>query len=284
MKFLIVSIFVLFSFNTYSQSKKIGLKIGIHPLHNPQKTVILFQPLIDFLNKKSKTFHLELALTSDYSVYNTKIKERAFDVISPNPYQSLKATKYSYKVISKWGNDELFKGILLVRTDSTIKTLQDIKNKTIAFPAPTALAATMMPKELLFRQKLAPEKDYKLHFVGNQESAILAVYNKTADVGSTWMPPWHLMQKEHPEITKKLKILAQTGSLPSNGILIKSEISEDVSLELQKLLHELKNTQEGKTILDNIGIPYFEKATVKTYLPVKMFIKQYEKTFGEIPW
>ena len=42
-------------------------------------------------------------------------------------------------------DDNNFRGIFIVRKDTNIQQVSDIKNKTVSYPAPTALAATMMP-------------------------------------------------------------------------------------------------------------------------------------------
>lgn len=268
-----------------AHATKTTLKLGVHPLHNPQKIIEVFTPLVNYLNTNSKNFYIELVTSKDYADYNSKIKIKYFDILSPNPYQTVKAKKYSYKVIGKWGNDELFRGIFLVRVDSGIKSLADLRDKKISFPAPTALAATLMPQELLYsKYKYLPEKSYKQFFVGNQESSIMAAYNKTADVGVTWLPPWKLMQKENPEISKTLRALATTEKLPSNSIMIKNDVNVEIVNELRKLLLSLNQGTDGGKILDSIGISHFEAANEKTYIPVEKFIIKYEKDIGEISW
>ncbi|MEZ4694041.1 MAG: PhnD/SsuA/transferrin family substrate-binding protein [Aliarcobacter sp.] len=52
------------------------------------------------------------------------------------------------KVFAKMGDDENFRGIFLVRKDSGIKNFEDLKGKKISYPAPTALAATILPQQI----------------------------------------------------------------------------------------------------------------------------------------
>jgi phosphonate transport system substrate-binding protein len=279
---IFITIF-LFQIAVLAQENKPEYTVGVHPLHSPSRLLKVFSPLIDHINTNAKSFKLKIETTGDYSEYNTQIKVSRYDIILPNPYQTIKALNHGYKVISKWGDDSLFRGIFLVRKDSKIKSFADFKGKTISFPAPTALAAALMPKYHLYENKVL-EKDYTSIFVGNQESSILAVANGTSDVGVTWYPPWNLLKKEKAGLLSNLEVFAETSSLPNNSVMVKSKMKAESVKELTELLVNLNNSEEGKKILGVIGIPAFEVANEKTYEPVKSFIKKYEKNIGAIAW
>lgn len=193
------------SSNLYAQKKsihsqeKVDIKFGVHPLHNPQKLVELFGPLCDYLTRHSKSFRCQLEPSKDYPHYNERIKNEFFDVHMPNPLQAIKSQDYKYEIVGKWSNDELFKGIVLVKKTSPINKLEDLKGKKISFPAATALAAAMMPQFDLATKGLLPQKDYDAIYVGSQESSMLAVSLGNVDAGVTWIPPWNLMKKSHSQ-------------------------------------------------------------------------------------
>ena len=282
---------ILFSFSIYftaqlvfAQSSKIELKLGVHPLYTPQKVFSIFSPLCEFITQKSKNIVCKIETTKDYAHYNSRIKEKYFDILMPNPYQTLKALNYDYKLAAKWGDDELFKGLILVRKDSNIKKLKDLKDKKISFPAPTAVASSMMPQHELAKSGLLPHRDYVPVYSGSQESSILSVFNKSTSAGATWYPPWNRIIKDKPELFNELEILSESPSLPNNSVMMKKSVSKKIQKEITQILIDLDKSDEGKKILSEIGISHFEVAKESTYAPAKKFIDKFQKEIGEIPW
>ncbi len=259
------------------------LKFGVHPLYNPQKIVEIFGPICDLMSQKT-SIKCVLEPSKDYSHFNNQIKEKYFDFLNPNPFQTLKSTEYGYEIFGKWSNDELFKGIILVHKDSGISDMAQLKGKKISFPASTALAAAMMPQFDLAEKKLYPSKDYEPKYVGSQDTSILAVFNKTVDAGVTWYPPWYHLTKEKPELLEKLKILHETPSMPNNGLVIRSNLDPKVKNEVIKFFLSLKDSAEGQALLQKAGMNSFDPASFKTYQPVKKFIQKFEQKLGPAPW
>lgn len=288
MKKINISLFIITTILLYQQqglcgSERRTLKFGVHPMYNPQKTLEVFGPICDLMTKKT-SFDCTLELSKDYAQYNNQIKEKYYDILSPNPLQTVRSLEYGYEIFGKWSNDELFKGIILVRKDSGISDISQLKGKKISFPASTALAAAMMPQFDLANQKLYSGKDYVSMYVGSQDSSILAVFNKITDAGVTWYPPWYNFIKERPEIHSQLKVLHETFSLPSNGLVYKSEFSKTEKKEISDFLFFLKDSKEGQEVLKKVGIESFESANSKTYQPVRDFIKKYDQKIGRVPW
>ena len=120
-------------------------------------------------------------------------------------------------------DDQNFRGIILVRKDSEIKNFSDLKNKVVSYPAPTALAATMMPQMLLYKNGIDINKDIKNIYVGSQESSIMSVFLKKSDAAPAGPPPWKAFIKKRPEIKKQVMIKWQTTALPNNGLVVRKD-------------------------------------------------------------
>lgn len=118
---------------------------GVHPLHNPQRLHEVYGPLVDFLNRRIPEVRFELEASRSYDEYDRKLYARRFHLALPNPYETLNAQRHGYRVFARMGDEEEFYGIILVRRDSSIRGVADLKGKTVSFPAPTAIVATMMP-------------------------------------------------------------------------------------------------------------------------------------------
>lgn len=262
--------------------KKTGLEpsygsFAVHPLHNPERLNEEFGPMINYLNKKIPEVNFQLEASVNYAAFEEKLKKRNLEFALPNPYQTLLAIKYGYRVFAKMGDDQNFRGIILVRKDSGIKTISQLRGKTISYPAPTALAATMLPQYFLFKNGLNVLKEAKNIYAGSQESSIMNVYLKYTQAACTWPPPWQAFIQSDPDKAKELEVRWETESLPNNGLVVRDDVSEDLVVKVRRLLLGLHDSEEGKNILKSMGLSRFEIADERTYKPIKKFVDKFTK-------
>lgn len=189
-------------FSATSVAQKEEYVFGVHPLHNPQQLQIIYSPLMDFLNTHIQEVTFRLEASRNYAAYEEKLYAGKFQFALPNPYQTILAEDKGYKIFGKMGDDENFRGLILVRKDSGINQITDLKGKKISYPAPTALAATMLPQHFIHTHGLDVNKETESLYVGSQESSIMNVYLKQVAAGATWIFPWQNFLKEKPDIAK----------------------------------------------------------------------------------
>ena len=250
---------------------------AVHPLHNPTRLFEVFHPLIEYLNNNIPEATFEVEASRNYASFDDKLKNRSVPFALPNPYQTLIAMEHGYNVIAKMGDDENFKGIILVRKDSGITKPSDLKGKTVSYPAPTALAATILPQYYLQTHGLDINQDIENKYVGSQESSIMNVFSGTVAAGATWPPPWNALSAENPELKKQLKVIWQTQSLPNNSVVVRDDIPKKIAIKVQKLMADLHKHPEGQEILQRMYLSQFEKADNTTYQTVQNFIKNFEQ-------
>lgn len=253
------------------------IRFAIHPFHNPERLNEVFGPLVAYLNTNIKEVHFQLEASLNYAAFEEKLKNREVEFALPNPYQTIMATKHGYKIFAKMGDDQNFRGIILVRKDSGIKSISDLKGKIISYPAPTALAATMLPQYYFFTHGLNVTKETKSLYVGSQESSIMNVFLKTSQAGATWPPPWEEFKIRNPDMAKELEVKWQTETLPNNGLVVRDDLPQALVKKTKQLILELGQSKNGKEILKGIGLSQFESADENTYAPVKKFLEVFSK-------
>ncbi len=249
---------------------------GVHPLHNPERLFKIYQPMVKYINKRLKGAKLKLEASRDYATYNKKLFAGYFHFALPNPYQTVIVADKGYKIFGKMGDDENFRGIILVRKDSGIKQVTDLRGKTVSYPAPTALAATMMPQWYLYKHGLDVQHDITNSYVGSQESSIMNVYLGKVAAASTWPPPWMAFIKERPEIAKKVEIKWQTSSLVNNGLVARDDIEQSLVDEVSAIIFSMHKNAEGRKILSAMELSKYEKAQYSTYDPVREFLQKFK--------
>ncbi len=248
---------------------------GVHPLHNPQRLYEVYGPIVDYINRRLQNVVIRLEASRSYDDFDKKLYSRHFHFALPNPYQTVNSLKHGYRVFGKMGDDNKFRGIVLVRKDSGIEKVADLRGKTVSFPAPTALAATMMPLYFFHTHGLDVNRDIEQLFAGSQESSIMNVYLRKSAAGATWPPPWEAFQKREPKIAGQLVVKWETSSLVNNGLVVRDDVPKEIADKVASLLFSLHNHDEGRRMLASLPLSRFEPATEETYRPVSVFMKQY---------
>lgn len=248
---------------------------GVHPLHNPQRLDEVYGPIVDFLNKNLNGAKIRLVASRSYEEFDTRLRYRYFDFALPNPYQTITAMQFGYRVFGKMGNDSEFRGIILIRKDSGISKITDLKGKAISFPAPTALAACMMPLYYLHSSGLDVNHDIKRLFSGSQESSIMNVYLGKSAAGVTWPVPWKSFVQRNPDIAAMLVVKWETPPLVNNSLIVRDDVPKEIVDKVASLLFALHMTEDGRELLSAIPLEKFESASDRSYQPVSEFMEKY---------
>lgn len=257
-------------------------RFAVHPLHNPQRLFANFQPVIDIINREAGgEFSVRLIAARDYAFFEKRLMNGEFDFALANPLQAIWSLDRGYRLISKMGDDEHFRGLIILRRDAHIKKPTDLAGGTMIFPSPTALAATMMPRYFLHNHGL-DFSSVDIGYSGSQESAIMNVYLGKADAVGTWPMPWELFLKEKPELGRQLKLQWQTEPLVNNALVSRPGLPEEHVGRLVDILLNLDKSAEGRAALAGLRLSSFDKIDPDEYTrKVKNFLKDYEKAFPE---
>ena len=258
-------------------------RFGVHLGHHPQKLDQAFSPLMSYLNRRIPGVRFELEGSSSFPHFEEKLRTRQLAFALPNPYQATLALDWGYRIIAQAGDSDDFKGIFIVRKDSPIRVPADLKGKTVAYPAPSALAAGMMPQLWLATQGLNVRRDVENRYVGSQESAILNAYLKEADVGATWPPPWRAFQKAHPREASQLRVIWETPPLISNAVMARADLPAALVEQVRAALIRLGEDAEGRQVLEAMETARIHPATDASYHVVRRFIADYEARVGPRP-
>ena len=270
-----------FSSQPIGSNSKPEVRVGIHPLHNPELLFERYGPIVDVLNQQINNYHFVLEASRNYQEFENKLRNHSLDFAMPNPYQTLDAINNGYQVFGKMAGDEVFRGLVLVRKDSGIKHPRELRGQSISFPSPTALAATMQPQYELQQKGLA-WGDYQALYVGSQESSIMNVLIGQTAAGATWPTPWMAFQDNFPERAAQLEVLLQTPPLINNSWIALQELPPELIEQVGQVLFNLHTWPEGQQILAQLPLNKFEAASNQDYARVQDFINEFSRTVRQV--
>lgn len=67
---------------------------------------------------------------------------------------------------------------------------------------------------------------------------MMSVYVGKSAAGAAWPPPWRKFQADRPGIARGLRVIWRTGSLPSNGLVVRKDVSEARRVPVCRLMPE----------------------------------------------
>lgn len=180
-----------------------------------------------------------------------------------NPYHAvLGYQKRKYQPLLA-DSEDLLTGILVVRADSPIKTLDDLKGKTVSFPAPNAFAASLLIRAELAKRKVSTNTV----FVKTHSNVYRSVISQDAAAGGGVN---NTLDNEAPEVRKQLRVLFETPAYTPHPIAALPTVPAAVRERFLKAMLKLTQDEEGRKLLDAINLNKPQAVTyAKHYKPLE---------------
>jgi phosphonate transport system substrate-binding protein len=256
---------------------------GVFPLQNPIRLFNTWQPVLDLVNEQTAGITLRVEAGRDYASYEAKLRTRVLAFAVLNPYQALKAEEIGYRIFAKLGNDPEMCGIIVTRKDAGVASVNDLRGAKISFPAPTAIAATLMTKLFLKKLGLDVDRDAQPTYVGSLESSVMNVYQGLTKAGGAWPPTWEALRREKPEVIEALRVSWRTPPISSLAVVARDDVPPRHVALVRSVLLKLHESERGRGILQRLDLPRFEAADASRYEAVRAFLREYEHAFGKAP-
>ncbi len=146
-----------------------------------------------------------------------------------------------------------YRGQIIVRADSGIKTLDDLKGKKFAFVDPASTSGYLYPSAMFKEHGIDPDKDFKqVVFAGSHNAVVLAVYKGQVDAGATYEDARGTIAKDFPDVKEKVKVIAYTPKIPNDTVSVRKDLPEGLKKKIANGLLALSKTEAGKKVLKDI--------------------------------
>lgn len=215
------------------------LKFGLLPRLSEKEMVEGFTPFAKYLEKELGV-KVTLVVPKDFDTWTKEAKAGAYDIAYTNPYLYVvvkKAVKDAVPIVIASEPDsgkELF-GAIIVKKDSPIKSIADLKGKTIAATDPGSAGAYLVQMLMLQKAKIN-KADIKLIFEKKRDPVAQAVLDGKADAG--------FVRDDDVEKLKagadKFRKLGVSNAIPNWPIFIVKKIDPALASKIKETLLKLK--------------------------------------------
>lgn len=143
-----------------------------------------------------------------------------------------------------------YRGQILVRADSDIQTLGDLKGKSFAFVDPASTSGHLYPKTLLLKKGFNPETFFKQsRFAGSHNAVVLSVMKGEVDAGATYEGARAAVAKSFPDVYKQLRVIAYTPQIPNDTICARKGLDKKLKERIRSGLLKISKSPEGARLM-----------------------------------
>ncbi len=189
------------------------LRISAIPDEAPTELQRKFKPLGDYLAKETG-MKVQFTPVTDYAAVVEALATKKIDMAWLGGFtyvQTKIRTNGTANPIIQRVEDEKFTSVFIVPADSSLKTLSELKGKTIAFGSPSSTSGHLMPRYFLMQAGVNPDKDFKnIAFSGAHDATVAFVASGKADVGALNASVWTKLNETKNPNALKSKVLSTT--------------------------------------------------------------------------
>ncbi|MBT7944233.1 MAG: phosphate/phosphite/phosphonate ABC transporter substrate-binding protein [Alphaproteobacteria bacterium] len=217
------------------------------PQLSPTVLAKIWQPYVDYLIKNTG-YSFRLKLYGKRTDFEKDLVQGTPDFFYGNPgYFIVSHQLHNYAPLVRSGARQL-KGIIVVSKDSPFQTIADLNGLSLAFPGPTALAASLYIRTLL---KEREGIDFKPLYVGNHENVYRNVANKVTMAGGG---VHRTLNREPEELRKHLRVIYETPGMSPHPISVHPRVPAAVATAVKEATLLLQTTVGGQKMLKNLKI------------------------------
>lgn len=242
------------------------LTVQFVPSQNADKLEAKAKPLEKLLSDKLG-IPVKVSVSTNYNTIVEAMKSKKVDVgfLPPTAYTLahdqkaadllLQAQRYG---VNKDGssNKKLvddYKSEILVKKNSGIKSLKDLKGKKIALQDVTSTAGYTFPLATLKKETgINATKDMKIVNVKGHDQAVISLLNGDVDAAAVFQDARTIVKKDQPNIFKDTKILKLTESIPNDTISVRPDMDKKFQEKLKKAFKDIAKSKKGHKIISEV--------------------------------
>lgn len=272
--------------------------------YTPEKLTVQFVPSQNAETLEAKAKPLEKLLTDELDIpvevsvstnYNTIVeamKSKKVDIgfLPPTAYVLAHDQKAADVLLQsqRYGvnddgtpTDELvdfYKSQFIVKKDSGIDSLKDMKGKKIAMQDVTSTAGYVFPAVELKGEGIDPLKDMEVTTVKGHDQAVISLLNDDVDVAVTFQDARNIVKGDQPDVFKDTKIVKFTENIPNDTIAARSDMTDEWKDKVTEAFVNIGKDKEGQKIIRDV---YSHEGYVKSDDSKFDIIREYDKKVKE---
>ncbi len=238
------------------------LNIGLIPEQNVFKQFKRYAPIREYIEKKTGNGIKFTVLTRYGNIIESFHRKKMDGAFWGSFTGAMAIKKLGIQPIARPVNldgTSTYRGYIMVRKDSGIKNISDMKGKKVAFVEKATTAGYIFPMAYFKENGVKDIETYfsEYYFTGSHDAAIHALLNKQVDIACAKNTIYDILARDDQRIKEDLVIIAKSPDVPSNGLGLRKEIAYGVKADFKQALLDMHTDPEGKQVLKKFGVQRF---------------------------
>jgi len=223
---------------------------------------------------------VRVTVASDYAAVIEALRNQTADLAFVHPAGYVLANreaKAKIVVQNLWHGKRTFTSRIFVKKDSGIKTLEDLRGKTIAFVDPASSSGYIYPMVMLIQRGLVKNRDPKTFFrevvfSGAHDASMRSLLNGHVDA----IAAFDMAREEYlkdPAERERITFVAETPPIPEAGIAARSGLDPAMFTRVRDALIRIRAPEHGDLLRRLYNIDGFGPADDREYEPVRAAIE-----------
>lgn len=234
------------------------LTMGVFPRRSMDVTKESFTPLAEKLSRELGET-VKLVVSKDYSQFWQRVQNKEFDIAHMTQYQYIMSHEgqgYNAIVANEEFGEKTLSSALFVNSDSEIKTVADLKGKTILLGGgKTEMGGYIGPMSILKENGI--ENDVAIKYAKSCPNAIMALAKQKVDCSGTGAIVLDVMSGKKKIDKEKIRVLAQSKQFVQMPWAVKGEMVTEKQRKIQQIMVTLKEDPAGQKILQAAKVTDF---------------------------
>lgn len=233
----------------FDESKSGYIHFGFDLRSSPQEDIAQYLPLMNYL-ARSTGYKFKLEVIPKNSSIISELKEGHIHLAAMGAVNDIRSEEAGIGRTLVQGlnkhNKASYQSMFIVKPDSAVQTIADIKNKKMAFGDRSSTQGHLIPRIILEKNHIKLSDFMNYDYLGSHQLCAEAVVSGKFDVCALQ----DMLAKDLAE-RGLVRIIHASEYYPSSGIVVSTALNKDVALKIKQALLDFKPHGEHKAGLYN---------------------------------
>jgi phosphonate transport system substrate-binding protein len=171
-----------------------------------------------------------------------------------------------------------YRGQIIVRSDSAIWTLEDLRGRTFCWGNRYSTAGHLIPRVFLAAHGIDESRDFIASWeLGDDVTVVEEVYSGECDGGATYFDARETVVEDYPDVAEVVSILATTPEIPYVNVSFAAGVPEPVRGSVVDALLRIQSTPMGQdALLWVFGVESLEATDNAQWDPLRDLLQRAE--------
>lgn len=245
-----------------------SLRLAVAAIMSPEGNVESYTPLIKYLERVTGR-KIELIQRKTYGEVNKMIASGQVDLafICTGAYMEQgERRNMSLLVTPQINGKDTYRAVIIVPAFGHAKEFHDLKHGVFAFTDPMSNTGYLYPMSLLKALDERPDSFFKrTFFTYSHDRAVDAVAEGLADGASVDEIVYLHALKKRPQLAQKVRVIHTSQEFGMPPVVVPANTNPVVFNAFQDIFLHMHENQDGRKVLDSIGVERFVEANPLNY-------------------